>query len=194
MSNFWQMLVGPTPGERVNAEVGDWINGQPSAPSAPPSEIAVKLSRVIEASGDRWVFEDDQGHAHSYDLGITVSLGGDVVWQGSRDEHVRHTSTELMRTRCGTVDAIHIRDALQARRIRHAQALVEKKQREAEEARVAREKRAVDAIEKLSRGECLEDPFASPYGGLGELNRPSPMPDYIADYERIFRRRGTLSS
>jgi len=168
MTSFWQMLVGPTPGERVSACADAWINGAeddrppPAAlPSRPPSDAAQKLAHAIEASQGGWAFEDDQGHAHCYGLGITVSHGPKaIVWQGARDEHIHYGDhTILFEAEAHTSDAIVILDALKRRRTRYKQEQIEAAQRAEEERKAARAKRAEEAIDKLSRGERLEDPF-----------------------------------
>ncbi len=148
MSEFWKNLFGLSQREidRIN-DIGGPVRGE-------PSETATKLAKAIEASGANWAFEDDQGHSHCYDLGITVSHGPKaIVWQGMRDLHVGATygeHTKLFEAAARTPDAAIILGALKARRTRHEKDVA-----------AAETKRVMEAIEKLSRGECLEDPLRS---------------------------------
>lgn len=140
-------------GEDTPSRVNEMFAAQ-QEPTLPPSDLAVRLAKIIEGSDGSWAFEDDQGHAHSYGLGITVSHHGDVVWQGSRDVHTRGDTCKLFEVARGSADAFCVRKALEARRLRVT--------RETEEAaRAAKEKRLADALEKLERGVCLEDPLVS---------------------------------
>lgn len=192
MSDFWRMLVGPTPGECVNTKLGNWINGEYSAehdtrpkPTPQASDAALKIARAIEQSTGRWAFEDDQGHAHCYGLGITVSFGPSAkVWQGARDQNV-HGDNVLLESPAHSADAIVISDALTKRRARYKQEQLEAAQRAKEAENAARAKRLDAALEKLGRGECLEDPDDA-YRSLGRYARslggPSPVPQYLNPY------------
>jgi hypothetical protein len=189
MIGFLQMLSGAadSPGARVNACMGgDWINGaelpraqQSDRPPQPASDNAVKIARAIEDSVGQWAFEDDQGHSHCYGLGITVSHGPKaIVWQGDRDDHVRYSEhTVLFDAEARTPDAIVILEALQRRRARYKQEQIDAKRRADEERKAAQAKRAEEAIEKLARGERLDDPFAenrcglSGIGGVSQSNQ-----------------------
>lgn len=197
MTSFWKMLFGPTPGERVNAYIGDWITGEIDLPSQavlsrPPSDAAAKIAAAIEASQGQWAFEDSQGHSHCYGLGITVSHGPKaIVWQGSRDEHVRHGHvTKLFEAEAHTPDAIVILGALKSRRARAEREKKEAAQRAEEERKAAQAKRVEAAIEKLSRGERLEDPFPNrlSLGGLGQYARCADA-EMQAYYSRLMNAR-----
>lgn len=165
-TNFWDALCGHASLKSRDAvrealEQG-YITRDELPPAArpalsPPSDAALKIANAIEASTGRWAFEDDQGHAHCYGLGITVGFKRPTVWQGSRDNHVQRGNV-IFDAKPGTADAIVIREALTKRRERSKQEEADEQRKRVEAASAAQAKRAAEAIEKLARGECLDDP------------------------------------